>query len=519
MKKLLILFLIIITLNNTYSKDNFNLKPILLDFHGVIGKDSTIIAYGNYGCCLISFDGDKTWETKKIFDFGTINKIFWEEDRIVAFTTNGQIAVSYDNAFTWEIKPSIDITSLENDPYLNTQIVATKKGYVIRKKNNMYFVNKDLKIEKTINETIPNNIHFNYILENTKIDFVHYDGKNIIYPINGNNIKFYDDELNLVDSIDAVKKINSNCDDCTSFRILSNKNNYFVNIYDYNYIVSKDWSKIKFLKDTNEAYRSFRLFKVTHDKIFYRYGINTLEIYTYNLIGDSLDLYYKENQNKLISTFNNEYRQFDYFTIGNKTYVVYGNNTIKCFTNLFDDKPKENKVISLSGYINPSRVKIQNYKDNKILISNSTDFKTNIAYSEIEVNSNLLNLTLGYDSKVREMLNSSLNIYDPKNNAFNFAGKLSYQRFGNTTIRTLDNGNSYIINDTADKYIFGIENVYNSFYQKINSKLNAFSISYTNNYNRTDGQLQISRNYLLNKDLSLINYIDFRDEFVQLCNF
>ena len=54
---------------------NFSLKPILLNYQGITGKDSTIIAYWNYGRYQISYDGDKTWESNKAFDKGLINKI------------------------------------------------------------------------------------------------------------------------------------------------------------------------------------------------------------------------------------------------------------------------------------------------------------------------------------------------------------------------------------------------------------------------------------------------------------
>jgi hypothetical protein len=148
MKKNIYLILFLLSFQIAYSADNFNLKPILLNYHGITGKDSTIIAYGNYGSYQISYDGDKTWEYKKAFDKGLINKMFIEDDRIVAFTDDGQIAVSYDNAQTWEKKPNIDIMSLEDDIYNYTYITATKKGYAIRKKQNLYFINKDMELAK-----------------------------------------------------------------------------------------------------------------------------------------------------------------------------------------------------------------------------------------------------------------------------------------------------------------------------------------------------------------------------------
>ncbi len=60
MKKFIYILLLLFSVNISRSKDNFNAKPILINYNNSFIHDSTIIVYGNYGSGLISQDYDKT---------------------------------------------------------------------------------------------------------------------------------------------------------------------------------------------------------------------------------------------------------------------------------------------------------------------------------------------------------------------------------------------------------------------------------------------------------------------------
>ena len=101
MKKIFYFLIFLVALNFSFSKDNFDLKPIIIDFYGAEAWDSTIIAYGSGGHYWLTNNEFKNYIEGKIFDKDIIIKIIKEENRIIAFSINGKIAVSYDNAINW----------------------------------------------------------------------------------------------------------------------------------------------------------------------------------------------------------------------------------------------------------------------------------------------------------------------------------------------------------------------------------------------------------------------------------
>ena len=113
MKKSLYIFLLLVSIQLSNSKENFSIKPILINFYGSCGKDSTIIAFGDKGNAIVTYNNANSWETIKIFESGDIVEMFYEESRIVAITKDGQIAVSYDNAKSWEYLKNLDFTNFE----------------------------------------------------------------------------------------------------------------------------------------------------------------------------------------------------------------------------------------------------------------------------------------------------------------------------------------------------------------------------------------------------------------------
>ena len=135
MKKIIYILLLLVSFNISKSKDNFNAKPILINYNNSFVYDSTIIVYGNQGSGLISQDYDKTWDYVRLFDSGVISNIFYENNKFVAFTTDGNVSISQDKGLTWVLQAKLDFEFIEDSLSELTEILQIKDGYIIRKNN------------------------------------------------------------------------------------------------------------------------------------------------------------------------------------------------------------------------------------------------------------------------------------------------------------------------------------------------------------------------------------------------
>ena len=394
-----VFLLFIISFQLSFSKDSFTAKPILIDYKGIIGKDSTIIAYGNYGSCLVSYDGDKTWVYKKIFDKGIINQMFIEDERIVAFTSDGQVAVSYDNSITWELNTNIDITTKENDIYNYTHIISSKNGYVIRKKTNVYFTNKEFQIVKTIEYPLDSLDRLSDDLHSLKS--IIYENNSILI-MNKNIIYFYDDNFELKNEINIKEKFQFSCNDCLSTSsIFVDKLYYYLKIddkrhTDNHFKISKDFNKIEIISsvESNDKKNTLSIYGLINNRLYYYDFSRWFKYYIYNS-NESIDLYFdnrsiKDALSRLIPYSNKTIKQSYYYNQNNdKLYITYNNNTIYLIEN-FSNKSLHNfREISAGGFYNLQNINLFEI-NNDIIISeqNTTDY--DVITSNTKVNSNFL---------------------------------------------------------------------------------------------------------------------------------
>ena len=102
MKVYCYLLVLIIQTVISYSTE-YEFTPININFNGVVAKKDTIIAYGDFGSLLVSFDAAMTWKHASAFERGKIQKLFWTDDKIIAINDAGEVSISYDKAVNWHI--------------------------------------------------------------------------------------------------------------------------------------------------------------------------------------------------------------------------------------------------------------------------------------------------------------------------------------------------------------------------------------------------------------------------------
>ena len=391
MKKLIFIFILMVSFQVSKSIESFNLKPIKIDFEGVVAKDDIIIAYGNYGSYMISYDNDKTWETKKAFEKGTIFKMFFEENRIVAFTKNGQIATSNDNANNWITMPRIDITTFEDDLYDITNAVKIKSGYLIRKKKYIYFIDNDLKLVKKIDYPFGKNInpgyYRNYILNSLVVN------ENKVYiPYGNSNIAILNENTLEVDKEINLKEIlKLECEDCKYLNSLFIADNFiFTQFNSKFYKIDTTFTKF----DTLINYNKTLLFKgqINNDFIFgdnfyyekYNTKQNTSDKYVY-IIPEKYTKYGIDyTQGKSVN--------FSFIAHNNKFIEVGYDNNIKIA--YLDDKNEnviDYKIVSSKSASNISDLEIVEFPINshKFIAYTKVNYDLSLGITNCNFNENL----------------------------------------------------------------------------------------------------------------------------------
>ncbi len=126
MRNLLIYLLFILSVSSSTALDKFEFTPINIDLKGLEARGDTIVAYGNYGSALISYDDTETWEQIRIFEKGNIINFFFEEDKMTAFSNKGDINISYDGGETWSNKAKLKDSIVYVIKYPNGYFYTTK---------------------------------------------------------------------------------------------------------------------------------------------------------------------------------------------------------------------------------------------------------------------------------------------------------------------------------------------------------------------------------------------------------
>lgn len=131
-------FIIFVLLSLNTFANHIEITPIKINFKGIETKGDSIAVYGDFGSMFLSADNAQTWDQIKVFDGGTIVKVFFEDFGLVAVNDDGQINVSENNGKSWEEK-----INLEDSIYA---AVKYPDGFFIRSQNKFLTLSNELKI-------------------------------------------------------------------------------------------------------------------------------------------------------------------------------------------------------------------------------------------------------------------------------------------------------------------------------------------------------------------------------------
>ncbi len=320
----------------------FEFTPLNINFNGVVASGDTIVAYGDYGSMLLSFDNGKNWEQIRVFKSGKIMNYFFEIDRIVAFCSNGKVSISKNGGLNWN-----EIADL-NDELLG--VIKHPKGYATRSNKWLKIINSNFVTNSSIVTNSIKNYYKNYIYGLYK-DEIDYNQtmtifKNELIVSSDSATKFirFDNNLTPKDTFNVYKR--NECEECLR-----------------NYYVYSDSNSIYFLKrdsvlKSNDFYTdesivkldaNFKSIKVKDNVLFilngFLWGGTNYETHLNKYIKkDSIQIVSFGKTNLICANYNNVLKGYDF---NNKSLFVVEQNKI-----LLKNNHNNTKIEILSEFSN-----------------------------------------------------------------------------------------------------------------------------------------------------------------------
>jgi len=233
--------------------ENFNFTPINLNFNGIEVKNDTIVAYGDFGSILISYDNAANWNQIRVFSHGTIVKIFLEEDKIIAFNDFGNISVSMDKGKTWHLKENL------NDSILC--VIRYPDGYFLRMSKKLLIMTNEIKLGKEfLLKSLPliasNNFLYKY---NYSLTFFK---NHLIAEIDSIRFLRFDNKLNPIDTI-SFNNLGL-CSNCEGRYQIFADHNYFYTKVNQSVYRSNDITSFERMYESKFVFN----YKLINNKIF-----------------------------------------------------------------------------------------------------------------------------------------------------------------------------------------------------------------------------------------------------------
>jgi hypothetical protein len=417
MKNIIIIFLLIAAFIETHASERFEFIPINLNYKGVEAKGDTIVAYGDFGSALISYDDAKTWHQIRVFAQGNIINFFIEESQMSAFSDIGGMNISKDYGKTWN-----------NVANINDSIV-----YVIRYPNG-YFLQTTTELIKLSNEfEVVNEFPLKFQ------DLWNYEGepamlfrKSIVYfkehliAQNDSSVLIrFDDNLKPIDSL-SFKELGL-CTDCYSpYQLLADSNYIYISIV-YDVFRTADFKSAEKIFKYSYNFNMFKdssvsdIFKVIQNK---KYSIN--RVYYNNKYGPFFNIYEVLNLDsaKKIGIIDcselpesgglsQNMKVFNDFVIENNRFTIVANNKFLASIKLNDNIT--NKISDLNdfnGYsgkipdmVNDSSYLFYNYYSQIYkTMNNGITFEHVKGDSIFFPNNNYFNLKFKFYDKIEKLL-------------------------------------------------------------------------------------------------------------------
>ncbi|OGU12405.1 MAG: hypothetical protein A2X61_04595 [Ignavibacteria bacterium GWB2_35_12] len=336
MKKYIVYFFFIIASLNCQAEVNkFEIIPIVINFRGVEAKNDTIIAFGDFGSMLISYDFGQNWKQVRVFDKGIILKLYWDDTTMVALNDAGDVASSYNKGLNWEFVTNLGDSVLA--------IIKYPDGYFLRSRNKLFTITDDFKLKKEFqlySKVLSINISF-YTPKYPRS--LAYFNNELIAEADSSNFIRFDINLSPLDTFSFFKSVLFD----TSYKYFTGYQLDTDLQYFYFQVVADHIINDSTSKRLDSIYRT-KDFKIIEpfEKLYQPYSI-------YKIINDKLYLLQK-NSKYLIDTtkFSNTdyYRYGNDFSVVNDTQIIVGANKLIEFVNI-----KDSSIRIISEFTNWSR--------------------------------------------------------------------------------------------------------------------------------------------------------------------
>ncbi len=308
MKKILISVIVFILIDLNLIAAEFTFRPLIIDFKDIAVRDDTLLAYGNYGSMLLSYNDGDSWSQIRVFDKGTIVKIYIEDTAYTAFSDFGLVSVSRDKGKTWQIKKDLGDSVLA--------VIKYPKGYFLRSWKKLFTVDFNFHLTKYI-------YNISKYFKRKEIDYtksiVRYNNQ-IIVDMDTTGFLIFDNNFNIVDTLSLRK--NNLCTNCLSNYQNFASEDYFYFMVDNIIFRTLDFTSIDLVHIT----KSHNITKIMNDDIFIlkyynnsRYWNLNFNSELYKIIGiDSLELITRQSTNDL----GNQIMPKDFYIKENKIYIT-----------------------------------------------------------------------------------------------------------------------------------------------------------------------------------------------------
>ena len=250
MKNIFLLFCVFIIQNHIAYSKQIDLTPLQINFVGIEAKGDTVIAYGDAGSMLISYDNGEIWRQIKVFENYQIIKIFWNDDKILAFNEKGQIALSFDKCKSWQ-----QIEEL-NDSIL--AVIEFPSGYFIRTPQKLLILNVNHQIlneSDLISPDLPNTFKFQYRKS------IAYFKEKLIVAIDSSRFIRLTENLHIIDTLDFHNLFGTNT--LSKYEINNTEYTFFAGIGNSIYKTT-DFVTVEMVYEARYA----GFFKFINDKIY-----------------------------------------------------------------------------------------------------------------------------------------------------------------------------------------------------------------------------------------------------------
>lgn len=212
MKKLLIIYIVLLIQFQNESKSQVELSPLNINFIGIEAKGDTVIAWGDHGSMLISYDNGNIWEQISVFESHQILKIFWNDEEVIALNSVGQFAKSIDKFFSWEIVGDIQTNILA--------VIQYPHGYFIRTPEKVMTIGNDIKIKNEFDILSPTLFsHFKFEYRKS----LAYYNEQLIVAIDSSRFIRFDKDLQNQDIISFSELFGTNITSTYEVDIIDNK--------------------------------------------------------------------------------------------------------------------------------------------------------------------------------------------------------------------------------------------------------------------------------------------------------